>query len=206
MSDCCETEFDGSVFWRSNLDSQKRRVWNPRLLLFDLKNNWTSRVVAGTHQSNSISSASNQEINASWDGKVHKFFSSDSESQKQPNPQDPYSFSIVEATADQSNKTKIDNEKSVAPTDTKSEINKDSSACWSEYARWRLNPAFEAGFSIPNFQHNVESGVLCSYEQGQEIFRTTEDSVIESLRRYSEETDCLEVNCIYIYLMFTTSY
>ncbi|ODN03551.1 Protein misato 1 [Orchesella cincta] len=186
-----ETDFCHRVFWREGQNFQRQKILTPRVLMFDLKDNWGNAFI---RNSNDVSepgiqpgtfAKSNQPVkqnrvdqvekNISWDGKVQTVVlrndSSDSDEDLDPLPGTHKSANA--------GKKKV----KLGPSDFSS---------WGEYAKWRLHNADKAAFRIPNYMYNAGSEELVSYGQGLDVYNKIQENVEDGIRHYAEDCDHLE--------------
>lgn len=168
-----ESTFNTLAFWREGHNAQRQRVVTPRVLMFDLKDNWRDKfiqksndlpnpkAVTGSPAPTDASQHSLDKIEkeVSWDGKVQRIILAGDSSDSEDSKQNSYDYGH-----------------------------------WGDYAKWRLHNTEKCAFRIPNFMYNSESDELVSYGQGLGIYRKLEEIVEDGIRLYAEECDHLEVH------------
>jgi len=158
-------EFDPHVLWRERKGFGGSRIFSPRVLMVDLRENFTKSSARNENQesskSKSVLDKEMRQAESFWDGKIEKIYTGANEG-------------VDEG----------------GPTQTKSK-GLDTTCTWGDYTKCKLDESQQ--FSIPNFAYHSEKGELSTYSQGLDIWKLMEEDIWDGVRRYAEDCDRLQV-------------
>ena len=188
-----ESEIDPNVLWREGLSNQRKVMWTPRVLIFDLKSNWGSHFSALAQSSlprKAVTPAQmldlNKELNKTekevhWDRKVERIVEQDE------------TFLSKRKAETLNEKKKTPGSQSQGESSGRMEVKGEEPQSWNDYTQWKLHSSQGAAFSLSDFTHNSVLGVLPNYEQGLQIYSLIQEEVMDGIRHYAEACDYLEV-------------
>ncbi|CAG7727454.1 unnamed protein product [Allacma fusca] len=176
-----DSEINPHVLWRQVSARQNHPRWSPRLITFDLKNNYfrTTQFESTSDPSNSLEEVSKGVL---WDGSIQTF---DQRGSFEASPQENNKESGNEKDKDRREQG------GTLGAAKSSEINRVRGQVknWVDFTQWRLHSPETSKFSVGNFSHNPTLGTLSNYGQGLQIFKSMEETVTDTIRRYAEDAD-----------------
>ena len=206
-----------NVLWRQTRNQGRKPIWAPRVLTFDLKDNYSSETTTQFAESISDRSAALDIVTQGvlWQGDVKRVdFGQSStssaprrnENQKELDETNKIRRRLTGGRRDEDEEEdKLRGRKGVTPAGRSESRQKSLTSSevksWVDFSPWKLRVPESSTFAVPNFSHNPTLGVVSNYGQGLQIYKALEEKVTDSIRLFAEACDYFQVGHSFILLL-----